>query len=152
MNLSLPSTDGEGQGHTTIRHFTSHSSALLCPSLYRDGPLSSLAPPLAQLNIATGILTSACSSRAAATGPSWAIPPTVLARGKRGLFFPRSPLNTHAFPRRCLAQLPEHRGNSQEMRRGVWGFQENTPPFPFVSCCTEHNWRGPVFRKVWQRV
>lgn len=130
------------------RHIPRPCSALLCTG----AGLSSLALPLAQLNIATGILTSACSSRAAATGPSWAIPPTVLARGKRGLFFPRPPLNSHAFPRRCLAQLPEHRGNSQEMRRGVWGFQENTPPFPFVSCCTEHGWRAPVFGEVWQRV
>lgn len=108
-------------------------------------------PGSASLCTGWGLLLSSCpagslehchqdsGSAAAAAKPlaalsSWATPPTVAGQGTRGLFCPRPPPNTLTFPDSCLAQVPEHRGNSQGVRREAFEVSIKTHlSFPFPS-------------------
>lgn len=78
--------------------------------------------------------SAAAAAKLLAALSSWATPPTVAGQGTRGLFCPRPPPNALAFPHSCLAQLPEHRGNSQGVRREAFEVSIKTRlPFPFPS-------------------
>ena len=152
INLGLPSKEGEGPA--TLPSGISHHIPWLCSalSLHKDRLPSSLAPLWLTWALPPGFWLLPATRELL---PGAFMGPTTYSagQGKRGLFFPKPPLITHAFQlNSCLARLPEHRGHSQEMKRGVWGFHKNTPSLPIFSGCPEHNWRGPVFRMLWPRL